>query len=132
MPYPRKPTALLEMSGAFKHNPARRLEREGEPTPDGPLGEPPSYLPPEVAACWQRLVELAPEGVLCNCDEAIVEQTARLMVLTRSPTCNITAHTALRMFLRELGMTPASRSLVSVTPNRLAPGEKTGNPFVDL
>jgi hypothetical protein len=132
VPYPRTPTAVLEASGAFKHNPARRRAREGEPLPGGPLGDPPPELPPEVAACWHRIVALAPEGVLCDCDEAIVEQTARLMVMTRSPACKITAYTALRTFLRELGLTPASRSLVKVAPRVFAPGEMTGNPFVDV
>jgi phage terminase small subunit len=132
MPYPRIPSAILEATGAFKHNPARRRARAGEPVPGGPLGDAPAQMPPEVAECWRRIVQLAPAGVLCDCDEAIVEQTARLMVMTRSPHCKITAHMALRMFLRELGMTPASRSLVSIAPKVFAPGESTGNPFADV
>ncbi|MEI6862303.1 MAG: hypothetical protein WCL04_08630 [Verrucomicrobiota bacterium] len=53
-------------------------------------------------------------------------------MMTRSPGCKITAFTALRTFLRELGLTPASRSLVKVIPRPLAPGELTGNAFADL
>ena len=57
----RKPTAVLEMSGAFKKNPDRR---RNEPESTGPLGSPPeSFSKPEVEA-WRVLVERAPTGVL--------------------------------------------------------------------
>jgi hypothetical protein len=38
---PRKPTKLLEITGALRKNPARGRAREGEPQPAGDLGDPP-------------------------------------------------------------------------------------------
>jgi hypothetical protein len=35
---PRKPTAALELSGAFKRNPQRRRDRADEPEVEGPVG----------------------------------------------------------------------------------------------
>jgi hypothetical protein len=48
---PRKPTNLLEMSGALKKNPKRAKAHAGEPRPDGLLSEPPErWKPPTLAA----------------------------------------------------------------------------------
>lgn len=38
---PPKPTKLLELTGAFRKNPARRRAREGEPPTTGDIGGPP-------------------------------------------------------------------------------------------
>jgi hypothetical protein len=75
---------------------------------------------------------MAPARVLCNCDEVAVEVAARLMAKAREPDCTIAALTALRIALRELGMTPASRSLVSATPLPYASGQSTGDSFADI
>jgi hypothetical protein len=47
---PRKPTNLLEMSGALKKNPKRGKAREGEPRPDASLGAPPERWKPHPLA----------------------------------------------------------------------------------
>ena len=39
---PRKPTNLLEITGALRKNPKRARERAGEPRPNGSLGDPPA------------------------------------------------------------------------------------------
>jgi phage terminase small subunit len=142
MAQPRKPTSVLEFSGAFKKNPKRRRERRFEPIPDGPLGAPPAYLKGEVLKCWFRIVAVAPLNVICNCDEMIVEMVARLMVRIRDPNCSMSAYTALRVGLRELGLTPASRSLVVPAVFGAQPGAVfgfaedgrplTGNEFADV
>jgi len=55
MARPRKPTNLLELTGAYHKNPQRRREREGEPIAPGPLGGPPekwiTFHPLQEEAC---------------------------------------------------------------------------------
>jgi phage terminase small subunit len=130
------------MTGAFKHNPARRRARAKEPVPNGPLGDPPSHLAPQVGDCWNYLRATALPGVLCEADSAIVEVGARLLLMVGiSDTCSVAALAQLRVTLAELGMTPASRSKVMAMPYVPPPGAAglnpdgrplTGNIFADL
>jgi hypothetical protein len=78
----RKPTKLLDISGAFKKNPQRR--RDAEPTSSGPLGDPPERLPEAALPFWHELVAMAPTGVLQQSDRWAVELAARLMCKTAS------------------------------------------------
>jgi hypothetical protein len=55
MPRPRKPTAMLELSGAFKRNPKRKKERQHEPLVTTPLPSPPNYLTSTTAATWREM-----------------------------------------------------------------------------
>lgn len=126
MPRARKPTALLELTGAFKKNPQRKKNRIAEPKPTGELGERVERLTKLEAACWDRIVKLAPPGVLKDSDEAIVELTARLWARLKSGKAKAADATQLRTCLQQLGMTPASRSLVSV------PGASEANEFTEL
>lgn len=84
MARPRTPTAVLEMRGAFKHNPQRKREA---PEADGdvqPIGDPPaSFLKP--SSSGNRLVELwkefkaeAPPGVLTIADRKQLESLCRV------------------------------------------------------
>ena len=142
MPYPRKPTAVHELSGAFKHNPARRRARANEPVPDGPLVEPPDHLPPRVAYFWKFIVSVSSKRVLGTSDTIAVEVAARFMAEVNNPkTSSLAANNYLRIALVELGMTPASRSKVMQLPFVPPPGEAglapdgrplTGNEFADV
>src|SRR3712207_7798672 len=67
MPAHRKPTELLQLSGAFEKNPARR--RPVGPKSDKPIGDPPTYFAPDEAACWREFVADAPAGVLTGGDQ---------------------------------------------------------------
>jgi hypothetical protein len=120
MSRPRTPTALLAAKGAFRKDPARGRARAGEPKPRGKLGPSPSALKGAECACWDRLVELVPAGVLGDCDEPILELTARLWARVKSGRAKSGEFAQFRSCLRELGMTPSSRSNVSV------PEDKTG------
>lgn len=56
---PPKPTNLLELTGAFRKDPARRRKRGNEPQPPGPIGEPPAgFLIQEPATGYQRAAKL--------------------------------------------------------------------------
>ena len=81
---PRKPTAVLEASGAFERNPQRRAERENEPEANGPVGDPPDYFDANHRKVWFELVRKAPAGVLALSDAANLEIAVRLMVKMRN------------------------------------------------
>lgn len=131
MPRPRKPTALLELSGAFRKHPERK--RPNEPKPTGPLGAPPSRLSPDDRVAWFELDAINPAGVLTNADRWLVELAARLMARLRQHGLGgengLSAGqlAQLNRCLSQMGMTPADRSKVSVIVAREEP-----NPFTCL
>lgn len=154
MARPRKPTASLELGGAFKKNPNRA--RPTEPKDARELGSPPSRLSAEVVAYWNEIVSMVPAGILTYWDRWAVELAARLMQkATRQPkpdlldelldaiksgTLSVDDASALlkpdgitaaelntlRSLLAAFGMTPADRSKLSV------PKEKPKNRFAEL
>jgi phage terminase small subunit len=119
----RKPTAVLQFTGAHAHNPARARARENEPKPNALLGsEPPDALSADIAAAWREIVRLCPAGVLADCDVYAVEAAARLLCQMREGKplpdtderwTDPAIFAQFRMALNELGMTPASRSKVT-------------------
>jgi phage terminase small subunit len=146
---PRKPTALLELSGAFRENPNRR--RPNEPVDTREIGDPPRRLPPKAEAFWLELTEMVAGGVLTYRDRWAVELAARLMEkAVRIPSIAIEREIAaklspaeakalllreaissselsiLRSLLASFGMTPADRSKLSV------PTQKPKNRFAQL
>ncbi len=78
MARPRKPTAILETSGAFIKNPQRR--RPTEPKPTGELGNPPGRLEREEVAMWHEMAAVLPPGVAKNSDRPSFEMMVCLMV----------------------------------------------------
>jgi len=133
---PRKPAALLELSGAFRKNPDRR--RADEPKDPRALGEPPGRLPVEAIPYWEELATMVGGGVLTFRDRWVVEIAARLMekfarqmsaqtVLELSRAADLSADEIRDLISREqitnseinllsrmltaLGMTPADRSV---------------------
>lgn len=134
MPKPRKPTALLALSGAMKRNPGRYANRLNEPKPSGPLGDPPERMSDYAKAAWNDLAQIAPAGVLTRADRLLVEICAGIMASLRRG--GIGRHggvtngelAILMGGLRSMGLTPSDRSRVSVAPNK----EETPNPFAEI
>jgi hypothetical protein len=126
---PRKPTAVLELNGAFKHDPARGEARKHEPKPEGPLGAPPASLEDGEIECWGELSASA--GWLTNADRWVVELAVCLMAKKRE--CGIGGRhgisvgelAQLNQCLREMGLTPVARSKVAA-PKK---DNKQENPF---
>jgi hypothetical protein len=127
MPRPRKPTAILELSGSFKKNPQRRAERDGEPTPAGPIGTCPRDLADEVRAAWGEIVRTCPPGVLTKADRIAVRSAARLLAAENAGSIAVGERAQLHKLLGDLGMTPRGRAYVHVPPP-----SKTGNEFADV
>jgi hypothetical protein len=113
MSRPRKPTAALEASGAFKRNPQRRAARANEPVPTGPLGNPPSHFNPYHVEIWRELAAQAPPGVLTISDRWVLEICCTLMGKYRRGTATAGEMTRLMDCIRQIELTPSSRSSVS-------------------
>lgn len=122
MSRPRKPTAVLELSGAFKHDPARGEARKHEPRPTEPLGIAPEELEEIEVRCWSELASAA--TWLTVADRWVVEIAACLMAKKRDSGIggrhgiSVGELAQLNQCLREMGLTPVARSKVS------APTEK--------
>lgn len=153
---PRKPSKVLELSGAFDKNPKRR--RAGEPEDNRELGDPPAYLPAEALPCWVEIAQMAIPGVLTYADRYAVEIAARLMAKYRSrgsvavilelvkkaqlspeqireliaggliagEAFSASDMNMLKSMLAALGLTPADRSKLSIAP------KKVKNRYADL
>jgi hypothetical protein len=80
---PRKPTAVLEATGAYEKHPERRVERENEPEVNGPIGQPPEYFDANHRKVWFELIRKAPAGVLALSDALNLEIATRLTVKMR-------------------------------------------------
>ena len=108
------PTKILEMRGAYKNHPERAKDRENEPKPTAPLGNPPRSLNKQQKAIWRELVKPVPDGVLTAMDRAHLELACILLARIRNGDANSADQGQLIKCLTEIGMTPASRSKVSV------------------
>lgn len=111
---PRKPTPVLELTGAFRKDPQRR--RDAEPVGEGPLGDPPPTWDndEELRSIWQEIVSITPSGVLTRADRLIVEMICLMMKRVRSGHAMLGEMRLLMAGLGKLGLTPADRSRVSV------------------
>lgn len=92
MPRPRKPAKVLELSGAFRKNPARKKAREGELKIGTPLGPPPeewvekapnSQRCKELLQAWHQILAQDVLGVLNISHRVLVENTCYLMYKIR-------------------------------------------------
>lgn len=111
----RKPTHELEQSGAFEKDPQRRRDRENEPVPAGPLGDPPEYLSPAAQSVWHELAGQVPQGVLTIADRFLVEIVSRQMARLRAGEDLKAAEiNQIISCLSRMGLTPADRSRVAV------------------
>lgn len=117
---PRKPTNVLELTGAFRKNPGRAAAREHEPKPADALVSPPASFNPETStgarmlAIWHELVAQVPEGVLTTADAFHVELTCRLMFQVRIGCGKAGDYAQLNSLLGKMGLNPSDRSKISV------------------
>ncbi len=134
MPMPRKPTNILEMTGALKKNPKRYKDRENEPENINAIRKPPAHLSKDEKAAYREIIKLSIPGVLGESDALAVEMAACLLVKCRGQYeidgeiihASATEQNQFYKYLNQFAMTPADRSKISVQ-------KKTEhNPFDDL
>lgn len=116
MARPRKPTAVLNITGAFAKNPNRK--RPGEPKPTGGIGP---YRPLtegslEPAKIWDELVGMCAPGVLTNSDRAAMEIAVEYLRQFRVDPIHCSAERVktLIALLARFGMTPSDRAKLSL------------------
>jgi hypothetical protein len=117
MPAHRKPTSMLQLVGAFKHDPKRsRVDPRSSPLKMAP----PRPNPITFAQAWKLLAKCCPEGVLMDRDRIWLEIAAQLFVEFRNEGAKM--HPAklsrLTAMLSSLGMSPADASRVNAPPVR--------------
>ena len=113
MARPKKPTAHLELVGAFKKDPQRK--RESEPVCDEPPVIPDDTLTEDGRRAWDFLVETAVPGVLTGMDSAYLALCANALgKVWADKDCTITDMKNAGLMLGKLGMTPSDRSNVVV------------------
>jgi hypothetical protein len=135
---PRKSDAIHEVTGAKAKNPGRFVDREPEPETKGPIGDPPaSFLVPHgdgprLLALWQRIISIAPIGVLTVSDEEYLEAVCRMGIEAKR-TASKGYRQALKeygLMLKGLGMTPDGRAIRGLGGK--AATKKETNPLGDF
>lgn len=121
---PRTPSNILDITGAYRKNPQRR--HTGEPAPPNGIGSAPDSLPTDSKACWDELASNACPGTLGNSDRLWLERAACLLAKSRNKPDEFTSsnETALQAYLCKLGMNPADRSRLRVSPNKPDPDDE--------
>ena len=115
MPRLRKPSNILELSGAWKQNPQRR--RRSVPKSKREIKrEPPDYFDAGQREAWQFLLERVPDQVLKDADEAIFEMASVMFARFREQGADSPAYllTRLDIMLDRMGMTPSGREKLTV------------------
>lgn len=114
MPAVRKPTSVLEASGAFDANPKRR--RANEPDTGRGIGPAPETLSENVRVVWDEIVGNCAAGVFQSSDRTMMEMLARLIAEFRENPGAFGGrkYQTLLALLARCGMTPSDRSRVFV------------------
>lgn len=111
MARPRKPSKILERSGAFRHNPQRRRRDArgvGTLPPEAPMH---LELTRHEALAWKELAAVIPPGVVTNSECFLVEMAARTIGRVRKTgECSPALLGQLRLYLGSLGLTPSDRA----------------------
>lgn len=123
MPAVRKPTAVLEATGAFQNHPNRT--RTGEPNTGRGIGPAPEHMDEDAASVWDEIVGNTAPGVFQSSDRPMMEMLANLLTEYRANPAGFGGrkYQTLLNLLARAGMTPSDRSRVTVPS---APQEKVG------
>ena len=110
---PTKPTAVLELVGAYKKDPQRKRLKEPKPTKG--IG---SFVlgPTDLAEIWDEVVGQVVPGVLTISDRMALELVCRLYAEIRLKPDKISVGkvTALANLLGRFGLTPSDRAKISM------------------
>jgi len=115
MPRPRKPSNILEMTGAYKKNPQRK--RPNKPKAKRGISiDPPETFEPDQKQAWKDIIERCPDKVLMNSDELTVEMASVMLARFRQDGAQTPSHilTRLDIILDRMGMTPSGREKLTV------------------
>jgi hypothetical protein len=115
MPRRRIPTEKAEITGAAKINPGRFAGRSKPHT--GELGNAPAWLNPGQVAAWEVLRTELPW--LQKSDRVLVALAATILArVMAGEDVGMTAVNTLRLFLAQMGASPADRTKVMMVEER--------------
>jgi hypothetical protein len=103
---------MLELRGAFKHDPQRKRARQNEPLVTTPLPDPPEDMRPDIADEWRRMK--ARGYWLKNPDKFLVEIAATLIVRLRRNELKHGYVSVLIGLLGKLGFSPKERGTLNL------------------
>jgi len=115
-----KPLEALSLTGAIERNPARFADRGNTPAPENPIGDPPASFTDDQKAIWNELIIQCAPGVLFGSDRVVLELCVRLIGKMRTSKLNGAEMSVLMSALQQLGMTPVSRSRITVAKSNEA------------
>jgi phage terminase small subunit len=126
MARPRKPTAALELKGAYQKDPQRKAARKDEPKPTGAVGPAPDFFDAAEVGIWNDLTGYG--FWLTDADRLMLEIAAKLMSMFRKDNLDGGGISKLITALSKLGFSPTDRSKVQ------APGAKEpeSDPFSEF
>lgn len=125
MPRHRKPTNVLELSGAFRKDPNRA--RPNEPISGTPFpSSPPRRLKRREQQAWKEIIRACAAGVLRGRDALWVENAARLQAEWWDIGRDMAPAkiTQLRYYLGALGLSPSDSAKLSVERGKTNPFDK--------
>jgi hypothetical protein len=129
MPTPRKPTAILDLTGRLRHDPQRARARANEPVRNEPLGNPPTRLNAALQEVWREILGKLVVGVALESDAMAFESLVRMVFKERDKgELNGPDGARLDRLYARFGMTPSDRSRVSAPKQ----GADKSNPFKKL
>lgn len=120
---PPKPTKVLQLTGATKHDKKRYAARGKEPETTGPIGAPPehwkkpsSYPKGALEEIWNDIVRQAPPGLLTLSDRMLLEFLCVDIYEGRRVGSKGAARARenAEKRLAKLGMDPASRARMAI------------------
>lgn len=107
---PRKPSAIMEASGAFDRDPQRRRK---DPETTGELGRPPRHLKPDRAKIWKEIAKNLPVGVARNADRLAFEILVELTFQFRFGEVTGAQLSNMSSLIARFGGTPSDRAKVA-------------------
>ena len=115
----RKPTAIQELSGAFKKDPNRARPNE----PDVQLEfdkSPPDHLTAHQQRVWDEVVRIIPAGVFSASDVIHVEMVAKLLTEFREDSAGMATARIARLSaeMGKLGLNPSDRAGLTVDKSK--------------
>ncbi len=133
MARPRKPTKLLELSGAIKRNPQRYRDRADEPQGHPEVGDPPAdFLRPESSEAkrhleiWHRFLAEAPPGCITGSDRTRLSLACRLLARIERGEGTSANHAQMERYLAGFGMSGEGRARRGVKQKKQAESEDDG------
>ena len=115
----RKPDNVHKLNGTYQKH--RHGDPDTKPDWNQDLPDMPGCLCETAQAEWQRIIDIAPIGVLTHTDRTLLTQYCALWAeLERAPSeFQSGQHSQLKLIQQELGFTPISRGKIGGTSKKI-------------